>query len=109
MQAFTSAAENLGGNHLNECTLYVTLEPCVMCAGASFWTQIGRIVFAAADPKQGYGKIVGHVLHPNTKVAGGVMEKECSKLLKDFFQKKGNIQFVTESPYLSMSGFSMMS
>lgn len=88
MQAFTSATENLGGKYLNECTLYVTLEPCLMCAGASFWTQIGRIVFAAADPKQGYGKHVGNILHPKTKVTGGVMEKECSGLLKDFFQKK---------------------
>ncbi len=88
MQAFTAAADSLGGKYLNECTLYVTLEPCVMCAGASFWTQIGKIAFGASDPKRGFFKISNHILHPKTKIVGGILEKECSQLLKDFFLKK---------------------
>jgi tRNA(adenine34) deaminase len=87
MQAFTAAADFLGGKYLKECILYVTLEPCVMCAGASFWTQIDKVVFGAFDEKRGYQK-VGNLLHPKTKVVGGVMEAECSTLLKTFFQKK---------------------
>ena len=88
MQAFTAAADWLGGKYLNECTLYVTLEPCVMCAGAAFWTQIGKIVFGASDPKRGFLKTSNHILHPKTKISSGVMEKECSQLLKEFFRKK---------------------
>lgn len=88
MQAFTSAADYLGGKYLQECTLYVTLEPCVMCAGASYWTQIKRIVFAAPDIKRGFNRLEDHILHPKTEIIGGVLEDECSKLLKTYFQKK---------------------
>ena len=90
MQAFTSATEYLGNKYLNDCTLYVTLEPCVMCAGASFWTRIGKIVFGAYDQKRGHGKISKEILHPSTEIIGGVMEKECSEILKEFFAKKRN-------------------
>lgn len=91
MQAFTSAAENLGGKYLTECTLYVTLEPCVMCAGASMWTQVKRIVYGAKDEKRGYSLLKNNLLHPKTEVKSGVLEKECSELLKTFFkQKRGN-------------------
>ena len=88
MQAFTSAAAYLGGKYLNECILYVTLEPCVMCAGASYWTQIKKIVFGASDTKTGYSRIDKKVLHPKTEVTGGVMEKECADLLRNFFKRK---------------------
>lgn len=88
MQAFTSATNHIGGKYLNECTLYVTLEPCVMCAGASFWTQIGKIVFGAHDEKRGYLKVDEHIIHPKTEIVGGILEEECSQLLKDFFKKK---------------------
>ena len=88
MQVFTSAAGYLGGKYLNECTLYVTLEPCVMCAGASFWTHIKKIVYGAHDKKRGYRRIGRSVLHPKTEVIGNVLEKECADLLKSFFKKK---------------------
>ena len=88
MQAFTSATDFIGGKYLNECTLYVTLEPCVMCAGASYWTQIGRIVYGCLDEKRGYSQLSEKILHPKTEVLSGVMSKECSKLLVDFFKKK---------------------
>ncbi len=88
MQAFTSASEYLGNKYLNECTLYVTLEPCVMCAGAGFWTRIGKIVFGATDERRGYARLSDNVLHPTTEVVGGVLETECSVLLKQFFQNK---------------------
>jgi tRNA(adenine34) deaminase len=88
MQAFTSASAYLGGKYLPECTLYVTLEPCVMCAGASFWTQIGKIVYGAKDEKRGYSLINNTLLHPKTKVISGILEKECSELIKDFFKQK---------------------
>lgn len=88
MQAFTAAAETLGGKYLWDCTLYVTLEPCVMCAGASFWTQISRIVFAAPDEKRGFNKIKTTLLHPKTEIKGGLMAYESSNLLKSFFQNK---------------------
>jgi tRNA(adenine34) deaminase len=88
MQAFTAATGLVGGKYLNECTLYVTLEPCVMCAGASYWTQLGKIVFGAEDEKRGYTRIRGILLHPKTVVQGGIMKKECSTLLKSFFEKK---------------------
>src|SRR5690606_7651272 len=90
MQAFTSASNYIGGKYLQQCTLYVTLEPCVMCAGASFWTQIGRIVFGARDEKRGYSKFSPLILHPKTKVEGGILENECSDLIKGFFSKKRN-------------------
>ena len=88
MQVFTSAAGYLGGKYLNECTLYVTLEPCVMCAGASFWTHIKKIVYGAHDEERGYRRIGRSVLHPKTEVIGNVLEKECADLLKSFFKKK---------------------
>ena len=88
MQAFTSASNYLGGKYLNECTLYVTLEPCTMCAGASFWTQIGRIVYGARDEKRGYKKMNEAIIHPKTEIIGGVLEQECSSIIKQFFQKK---------------------
>jgi tRNA(adenine34) deaminase len=87
MIAFTAASAYLNGKYLLECTLYVTIEPCVMCAGAAFWTQITRIVYGSPDDKRGY-HIHGNLLHPKTEVVGGVMQEECSKLVKDFFIKK---------------------
>ncbi len=90
MQAFTAASDFLGGKYLNECTLYVTLEPCQMCAGASYWTQIGRIVFGASDSKRGFQKYQT-TLHPKTKVTHGIMEEECSLILKRFFIEKRNL------------------
>jgi tRNA(adenine34) deaminase len=88
MQAFTAAANFIGGKYLDECTLYVTLEPCVMCAGASYWTQIGRIVYGAQDDKRGYTRTRGKILHPKTEVVAGVMEEECAGLLTEFFKQK---------------------
>ena len=88
MQAITAAAANLGAKYLNACTLYVTLEPCVMCAGAIAWAQLGRLVFAAADPKKGYSLLQKNILHPKTEVVAGILEKESSALLKQFFQNK---------------------
>lgn len=87
MQAFTSAANLLGGKYLKDCILYVTLEPCVMCAGAAAWTQIPHIVYGASDPKKGFSTFNASVLHPKTSVKKGVLEKECSQLLNKFFQK----------------------
>jgi tRNA(adenine34) deaminase len=88
MQAFTAAANYLGGKYLDECTLYVTIEPCVMCAGASMWAQIGQIVFGASDEKKGFLKTSKSILNPKTVLSSGVMEKECSELMKEFFRKK---------------------
>lgn len=86
MQAFTSASEALGGKYLKDCTLYVTLEPCIMCAGASFWTQIGRIVYGADDPERGFRKInKSNILHPKTEVTTGIRKQECRELLSMFF------------------------
>ena len=90
MQAFTAAADFLGGKYLKECTLYVTLEPCQMCAGASYWAQIGKIVYGAADPQRGFRHFKTQ-LHPKTKVVGGVMEEECGELIKRFFIQKRNL------------------
>jgi len=90
MQAFTAAADFLGGKYLKECTLYVTLEPCQMCAGASYWTQIGKIVYGASEEKRGF-KVLNTKLHPKTKVVNGVLEKECGNLLKRFFIEKRNL------------------
>jgi tRNA(adenine34) deaminase len=87
MQAFTAASEALGGKYLKDCTLYVTLEPCVMCAGASYWSQIGRIVIGADDPTRGYTSH-GSLLHPTTQVTKGIMSNECSDLIKSFFKQK---------------------
>jgi tRNA(adenine34) deaminase len=85
MQAFTAAANTLESKYLDGCTLYVTLEPCTMCAGAAFWTQITRIVYGAPDPKRGYRLNGANILHPKTTISGGLLEEECSQLLKDFF------------------------
>ncbi len=85
MQAFTAAADYTGGKYLKDCTLYVTLEPCQMCAGASYWTQIGKIVFGAQDPSRGY-RALETKLHPKTKVSFGILEEECSDLIKTFFE-----------------------
>ena len=87
MQAFTMASEKVG-KYLKDCTLYVTLEPCIMCAGAAYWTQIGKIVFGAYDKKRGYQTVNSAILHPKTIVKGGVLEEESKKLLQLFFQKK---------------------
>ena len=88
MQAITAAAAHLGGKYLTECTLYVTVEPCVMCAGALGWSQIKRIVYGTADEKRGFRRFAPEALHPRTEVVAGVMEQECARLMKDFFQKK---------------------
>ena len=88
MQAFTAASSYLGAKYLDECTLYVTLEPCVMCAGAAFWTQVGRIVYGAADEKRGYTKSGASLIHPRTTVVPGILENECADLLTEFFKSK---------------------
>ncbi len=88
MQAITIAANSLGSKYLGDCTLYVTLEPCVMCAGALGWTQIKRVVFAARDEKKGFKNYASKALHPKTELVGGVLEKECSDLIKTFFKRK---------------------
>ena len=84
--AITAASAGLGAKYLVECKLYVTLEPCVMCAGASFWAQLAEIHFAAKDPKRGFGRISEPLLHPKTKVSQGLMEEECKALLDKFFR-----------------------
>ncbi len=86
--AITAAANFLGSKYLNDCTLFVTLEPCAMCAGALFWSQIGRVVFGAHDEKRGFAKINSEMLHPKTEVKSGVMADECSRLLIDYFSAK---------------------
>ncbi len=88
MQVITAAANFLGGKYLNECTLYVTLEPCMMCAGALAWSQIGKIVFGAFDEKRGFSRIPENILHPKTEVVSGIMAEECSQIVKDFFKQK---------------------
>ena len=88
MQAITAAAECLGGKYLTGCTLYVTVEPCVMCAGAIGWSQLGRLVYGARDEKRGFQKFAPNALHPKTVVVSGVMEEECAQLMKDFFKAK---------------------
>lgn len=85
MQAITAAAETLGGKYLTDCTLYVTVEPCVMCAGALAWSQIGCIVYGAGDEKRGYSRLQDNILHPKTVVRKGVLEKDCQQLMTDFF------------------------
>lgn len=90
MQAFTAAADYLGGKYLRDCTLYVTLEPCQMCAGASYWTQLGRIVYGASEEKRGFTNLQT-TLHPKTTVTKGVLEEECGDLLKKFFIQKRNL------------------
>ncbi len=88
IQAITAAGEYLGAKYLTDCTLYVTLEPCVMCAGALYWSQIDKVIFAARDEKRGAGRIKEGLYHPKTVVSNGVMEQECSELMKEFFKAK---------------------
>ena len=88
MQALTAAANFMGGKYLRDCTLYVTLEPCVMCAGASYWFQLSRIVFGAYDTKLGCGRLNQKVTHPKTIISGGIMENECAELVRGFFKSK---------------------
>ncbi|MCY1512741.1 tRNA-specific adenosine deaminase [compost metagenome] len=88
MQAFTAAAQTLGGKYLKDCTLYVTVEPCVMCAGASYWTQISRIVFGATEDKRGFSRVGQNILHPKTLVKSGVLSEECGGLMTSFFRQK---------------------
>lgn len=88
MQAITSAANALGGKYLTECTLYVTVEPCTMCAGAIGWAQIPRIIYGARDEKKGYSLIAPGALHPKAKITGGILEEECRRLMVEFFSAK---------------------
>ena len=88
MQAITAAAEWMGGKYLYKCALYVTVEPCVMCAGAIGWSQLGRLVYGASDEKRGFQRFAPKALHPKTVVVSGVLEEECSQLMKAFFKGK---------------------
>ena len=88
MQAITAAANALGGKYLTDCTLYVTVEPCVMCAGALAWAQLSRIVYGASDPKRGFSVFAPNALHPRTEVTEGILAEECANLMKDFFQRR---------------------
>lgn len=88
MQAITAAANFLGGKYLTDCTLYVTVEPCVMCAGAIGWAQISRLVYGASDEKRGFKRFAPDALHPKTKVENGIMEDECRALMQNFFKEK---------------------
>ena len=88
MQAITAAANELGGKYLTDCTLYVTVEPCVMCAGAIGWAQVPRIVYGCADDKRGYHDFAPHAMHPKSTVISGVLEEECRQLMQDFFKSK---------------------
>ncbi|MBE9586566.1 nucleoside deaminase [Mucilaginibacter sp. JRF] len=88
MQALTAAANYMGGKYLKECTLYVTLEPCVMCAGASYWFQLSRIVFGAYDQRMGFGRLNQKITHPKTEIVGGIRENECAELVRNFFKGK---------------------
>jgi tRNA(adenine34) deaminase len=90
MQAFTAAANFLGAKYLRDCTLYVTVEPCIMCAGASYWTQISRIVYGAHDQKLGFRRINQRITHPKTEITAGIKENECSSLIREFFLQKRN-------------------
>lgn len=88
MQAITAAANYLGGKYLSDCTLYVTVEPCVMCAGAIAWSQMGKLVFGTVDEKRGYQKYAPQALHPKTIVLQNVLSEECAALMKEFFRKR---------------------
>lgn len=88
MQAITAAANALGGKYLQDCTMYVTVEPCPMCAGALGWSQIARIVYGAPDDKRGFRQYAPKVLHPKTEIVGGILERECQEIMKDFFKRK---------------------
>jgi tRNA(adenine34) deaminase len=88
IQAITAAANSLGGKYLHQCTLYVTLEPCVMCAGAIGWAQISRLVYGAADDKRGFANLAPTALHPKCTISSGVLQDECKQLLQDFFRSR---------------------
>ena len=88
MQAITSATNFLGGKYLDQCILYVTVEPCPMCAGALYWAQVGRLVFGAQDPKRGFNLFEKNILHPKTAITAGILKKDCSLLVSNFFIKK---------------------
>lgn len=88
MQAITAASTYLGGKYLTECTLYVTVEPCVMCAGAIGWAQVARVVYGATDPKRGFRRFAPDALHPRTTIKGGILEEECAALMREFFQRR---------------------
>lgn len=88
MIAITAATEAMGGKYLNDCTLYVTVEPCPMCAGALAWSQIGRVVYGASDPKRGFSQFSPSLMHPKTEVVSGVMSDECGNLVSEFFRNK---------------------
>ena len=87
MLALTAASQKLGAKYLKDCTLYVTLEPCVMCAGAIFWSQIGRIVWGASDDKRGFQRVQSKILHPKTQISFGILQEDCEKILKRFFAR----------------------
>jgi tRNA(adenine34) deaminase len=88
MQAFTAASHHLGSKFLDTCTLYVTVEPCIMCAGAAYWTRIGRVVYGAPDKKKGHTTLGQPVMHPKSKVEQGILEEECSELIQNYFKQK---------------------
>lgn len=88
MQAITAAANFIGSKYLSECTLYVTVEMCPMCAGACFWAQVGEVVYGASDPKRGYSRLSESLLHPKTRVTSGILAEECGSLMTEFFRKK---------------------
>jgi tRNA(adenine34) deaminase len=88
MLAITSAAQTIGGKYLKDCTLYVTLEPCLMCAGALYWSQLGRLVFGASEDKRGFQAVGSTVLHPKTEILGGILAEESEQLLKEFFSMR---------------------
>ena len=88
MIAITAATEAMGGKYLNDCTLYVTVEPCPMCAGALAWSQIGKVVYGASDPKRGFSKFSPSLMHPKTEIVSGIMADECGSIVSDFFQNK---------------------
>ena len=88
MIAITAATEAMGGKYLNECTLYVTVEPCPMCAGALAWSQIGKVVYGASDPKRGFSMFSPSLMHPKTEVVSGILASECGDLVTEFFRKK---------------------
>jgi|SRR5690606_13689623 len=88
MQAFTAASNYVGGKYLRDCTLYVTIEPCVMCAGAAYWAQIGRVVYGAKDDKRGFSKFSSSILHPKTTLVSGVMADQAAALVSDFFRTR---------------------
>lgn len=88
MQAITAAANQLGGKYLKDCTLYVTVEPCIMCAGALGWSQMSRVVYGASDEKRGYEKYAPHAMHPKCEITRGVLEEECRTLMQKFFQER---------------------